>query len=185
MITGAIPVDLSAVVANASDRLRALVGSGVELQLNLEPGGLWVAADAGHIEQILLNLITNARDATPRGGTVTVETSRVHIGQDFLERKVRGSPCGEFLPSSEGNYARLVVRDTGIGMDLATQAKVFLPFFTAKEVGKGAGLGLSITYGMVKANYGGILVESELGRGSSFVVYLPEAPAPVSLPERL
>jgi signal transduction histidine kinase len=174
-----ITMDLSAVVTAMTPTLREMIGANIALQLNLEREGLWVKADAGRIEQVVVNLITNARDAMPEGGTITVETSRVNLGPEFLGRKVRGGPYGEFLPPSEGDYARLSVRDTGTGIDAASQAKIFLPYFTTKAVGKGSGLGLCIVYGIVKQGGGGILVESELGRGACFEIYLPEIPAPV------
>jgi two-component system, cell cycle sensor histidine kinase and response regulator CckA len=169
-----ISMDLSAVVAEMQPRLREMIGGNIAFQLNLEREGLWVKADAGRIEQVVVNLISNAQDAMPEGGTITVETTRVNVGPHFLGRTVRGGPYGEFLPPSEGNYARLSVRDTGMGIDAASQAKIFLPFFTTKAVGKGSGLGLCVVYGFVKQGGGGISVESELGRGACFEIYLPE-----------
>ncbi|MGD0509115.1 MAG: ATP-binding protein [Terriglobales bacterium] len=182
-------MDLSAVVAEMSDILREMIGANIALQLNLEREGLWVKADAGLIEQVVVNLISNARDAMPQGGSITVETSRVNVDEDFLKRKAAES-VGPRLPMPppappEGNCVRLLVRDIGTGMDAATKAMIFMPFWTTKEVGNGEGLGLCFVYGVVKNGGGGILVESELGRGACFEVYLPEIPAPVGQREDL
>ena len=177
MIDNEITMDLGAVVAAMEPRLRELIGANIALQLNLECEGLWVKADAGRIEQVVVNLITNARDAMPEGGTITVEASRVNVSPDFVRRKVNESKDFKSLPSmpSEGNYVRLLVRDTGIGMDATAKRYVFAPFWTTKAVGKGTGLGLSIVDGIVKESAGWISVASELGRGACFEVYLPEA----------
>ncbi len=179
MIKEEIPVNLSSVVAEMAAELREMIGANIALQLNLEREGLWVKADTGRIEQVVVNLITNGRDAMPEGGTITVETSRVNVDSDFLGRKVRGGPYGEFLPPAEGNYARLSVRDTGMGIDPASQAKIFLPYFTTKAVGKGSGLGLCIVYKIVETSRGGILVDSEPGRGACIEIYLREVEAPI------
>jgi len=115
----------------------------------------------------------------PQGGIITVETSRVNVDQALVRRQAAESPGPHaFLTPPEGNCVRLLVRDTGTGMDSVTKSRIFLPFFTTKEVGKGKGLGLNIVYGIVKNSGGGISVESELGRGASFEVYLPEVAAP-------
>ncbi len=169
MIKEEIPVNVSSVVAEMAAELREMIGANIALQLNLEREGLWVKADTGRIEQVVVNLITNGRDAMPEGGTITVETSRVNVDSDFLGRKVRGGPYGEFLPPAEGNYARLSVR----------QAKIFLPYFTTKAVGKGSGLGLCIVYKIVETSRGGILVDSEPGRGACIEIYLREVEAPI------
>jgi two-component system cell cycle sensor histidine kinase/response regulator CckA len=166
-------LDLTVVVPEISDMLRKLIGANIDLQIHLAPERLWVKADEGQIEQVVVNLVVNARDAMPNGGTVTVETSLVNVGQDFVKQQAT-------LP--EGRYVRLVVRDTGIGMDAATQARIFDPFFTTKAAGKGTGLGLSTVYGIVRQSGGWIAVESEPGRGASFEVYLREVPAPIVQP---
>jgi len=164
-------LDLSTVVAETSDMLRTLIGTNIDLQMDLEHKGLWVKADEGQIEQVVVNLIVNARDAMPQGGVITVETSDVNLDREFIKR----------IPTlGEGPYVRLVVRDGGIGMDSATQSRIFEPFFTTKPAGKGTGLGLSTVYGIVRQSGGWISVDSELGRGSNFEVYLRRVPEPVS-----
>lgn len=162
-------LDLSEVVAETSDMLRNLIGAHIELQMSLEDKGLWVKADEGQIEQVVVNLIVNARDALPQGGVITVETSPFTAGRDFVLR----DPA-----LTEGDYVRLTVRDTGIGMDAATQARIFEPFFTTKVAGKGTGLGLSTVYGIIRQSGGWISVESEPGRGARFEVYLHRVPPP-------
>jgi len=183
MIDNEITMDLSAAVAAIQARLRELIGANIALQLNLECEGLWVKADAGRIEQVVVNLTSNARDAMPQGGTITVETSRVCIGPAFVGPKVGIRPKvdypdalygGKLLSLPEGNYARLVVSDTGTGMDAATRAMIFMPFWTTKAVGKGVGIGLCVVYKIVNQSGGWLSVESELGRGACFEIYLPE-----------
>jgi two-component system cell cycle sensor histidine kinase/response regulator CckA len=157
-----------------------MIGANIALQLNFEREGLWVKGDAEWITNVVVNLISNARDAMPQGGIITVETSRVNVGPDLVRRKVSESKDFAGIASpSEGNYVRLLVRDNGTGMDATTKAKCFNPFFTTKDVGKGTGLGLCIVYGVVKQSDGWISMESELGRGTNVEVYLPEIPAHV------
>ena len=170
-------MDLSNLVARMNNKLRELIGTDITLQLNLEREGLWVEADARQIEHVVAELISNARDAMPQGGIITVETSRV------IRSKGGQSEFAQLPAMPDGNYVRLVVRDTGIGMDAYTRAECFEPFFTTKPVGKGQGLGLSIMYGIVKTSGGSISLESEPGRGTCFEVYLPEIPAPVGQPD--
>jgi signal transduction histidine kinase len=167
-------------VGNLVHLIREMIGANIALQLNLEREGLWVKGDAEWITRVVVNLISNARDAMPEGGTITVEASRLNLGPDLVRRKVSESKDFAGIASpSEGNYVRLVVRDTGIGMDAYTKAECFNPFFTTKDVGKGTGLGLSIVYEVVKQSNGWISMESELGRATNVEVYLPEIPAPV------
>ena len=123
-----------------------------------------IFADRVQIEHLLMNLVTNARDAMPTGGTITIQTQSAHIDEQFIKEHGYGMA---------GNYAFLTVSDTGEGIDSKTKRKIFEPFFTTKEQGKGTGLGLSMVYGIVKQNDGYIDVDSEPGRGTTFKVYLP------------
>ncbi|MEW5977690.1 MAG: PAS domain S-box protein [Acidobacteriota bacterium] len=157
-------LDLNSIVANMHKMLQRLIGEDVSLKIHLEPT-LWrVRADPGQIEQVLMNLAVNARDAMPDGGALTIETSNV------------GAESGELLRLrgvAPGDYVQLSVADTGEGMDEETRLRCFEPFFTTKDQGKGTGLGLSTVYGIVQQSEGHIFVESERGRGCRFVVYLP------------
>lgn len=157
-------LDLNAIVLDLEKILRRLIGE--QIQLRTRPfDGLWpVKADPGQIEQAILNLAINARDAMPDGGTLTIETANVeHGAEDVLSH-------ASALP---GSYAMVAVSDTGIGMNEEVKARIFEPFFTTKEQGKGTGLGLSTTYGIVKQSGGHILCDSEPGRGATFRLYLP------------
>jgi PAS domain S-box-containing protein len=160
-------LDLNSLVIENTRMLGRLVGAEIKMDSVLFPS-LWpVFADSGQLEQVLLNLVVNARDAMPDGGKILVETSNVSLGDD-----------GRTDPETRlaaGSYVMLCVRDTGTGMDEAVRRRLFEPFFTTKEPGRGTGLGLSTVLGIVKEHQGGVAVESAPGQGSAFRVYLPKA----------
>jgi signal transduction histidine kinase/CheY-like chemotaxis protein len=157
-------LDLAKVVAEMEQFLRRLIGTRVELHVAIGPGTLPVKADPSQVQQVIINLATNACDAMPDGGRLTIETSAFD-----RDDGVAGPPL------TPGRYALLEVRDTGVGMDADTRRLAFNPFFTTKEVGRGTGLGLATVYGIVEQSGGSIFIDSEPGRGSSFSVYLPRA----------
>ena len=159
---------LGDVVRGMDTMLRRLIGPEIDFEIVVPTEPLRVVADSGQIEQCVMNLVVNARDAMPEGGRVTVRLDEVELDDDGAAAFVDGRP---------GLYARLSVADTGTGMDQAIRAKLFEPFFTTKEQGKGTGLGLSIVYGIVKQSGGYITVTSEIGRGATFLIYLPIAAA--------
>lgn len=168
-------LDLNTIVANVEKMLHRVIREDIELK-TVFAQNLWsVGADSGQIEQVVVNLTVNARDAMPHGGMITIETGNVTLGDDFPGHGSRAKP---------GAYVMLAVSDTGTGMDPETQARVFEPFFTTKEPGKGTGLGLATVYGIVEQLGGDIRLQSELGFGTTFKIYLPRAdgtelPAPV------
>jgi two-component system, cell cycle sensor histidine kinase and response regulator CckA len=137
----------------------------VQLKLDLAKAVAPVLADPAQVEQVLLNLIVNARDAMPNGGMITVHTATVQLDARAPEIVQAGIAPGKFV--------LLAVSDNGIGMDQATQARIFEPFFTTKETGRGTGLGLSTVYGIIRQTGGAITVQSDRGKGASFRVYLP------------
>ena len=160
------PFPLEKVVNGMETMLRRLIGPEIDFRIQRPAEPLIVFADPGQIEQVLLNLVVNARDAMPEGGRLTVTVDAVELDETAAAAFVEGKP---------GRYARLSVADSGHGMDEHTRAKLFEPFFTTKEQGKGTGLGLSIVYGIVKQAGGYITVTSEPGRGATFLIYLPLA----------
>ena len=159
-------VDLNAIVMNIEKMLRRIIGEDIELITALSAGELPVLVDAGQMEQVMMNLATNARDAMPDGGQLSIQTEAVYVDSHYAEV--------HFFQNAD-TYAVLRVSDTGIGMDQATKDNIFEPFFTTKEVGKGTGLGLSMVYGIIKQHNGNIRVYSEAERGTTFKIYLPLA----------
>jgi PAS domain S-box-containing protein len=175
-------VDLNALVSNLEGMLVRLIGEDIELKTTLAPGLGRVRVDPGQIEQVLMNLVVNARDAMPDGGHLAIQTERAEFDADYVASHVE---------ARAGPYAMLAVTDSGVGIDAATQARMFDPFFTTKELGRGTGLGLSTVYGIVKQSGGYIWCYSEVGVGTTFKIYLPlveadgsparAAPSPVPL----
>jgi two-component system, cell cycle sensor histidine kinase and response regulator CckA len=161
-------VDVNAMVTGMSDMLGRLIGAHIQLVTVLAPDLGPVLADRGQLEQVLMNLMVNARDATPRGGPVVVETAEVELDDSSSQHDQVIVP---------GSYVMLAVTDSGTGMDVETKRRLFEPFFTTKEQGKGTGLGLATAYGIVKQSGGSIWVYSELGHGTTFKVFLPRAGA--------
>jgi PAS domain S-box-containing protein len=177
-------LDLNAVIKDVEKMLKRLISEDVQLHTALDPALGRIKADQGQIEQVIMNLAVNARDALPNGGELTISTCNFHMDEDFVRRYP--------YPVSLGDYVRLTVVDNGVGMDAATRGRVFEPFFTTKEKGKGTGLGLSLVYGVVKQSGGYIEVISEPGAGATFHIYLPKAEAaldpqkrPAELPDSL
>ena len=165
-------VDLNALVNQMSEMLRGLLGEEMEFVVSLDPEAGWLNADPGQIEQVVMNLVVNARDAMPRGGRLTLETAR-------LDAKAVRALRAAVPP---GDYVMLAVSDTGVGMDAGTQSRIFEPFFTTKNKDEGTGLGLSVVYNIVRGSAGHVRVSSAPGRGSTFQIFFPRAEAPIPLP---
>ena len=160
-----VKIDINEIINGVARMARRLIGADVQLKLKLSKSVAQVLADPAQIEQVLLNLIVNARDAMPNGGMITVQTANARLDAQAPEIVQAGIAPGPFV--------LLAVSDTGIGMDPATQARIFEPFFTTKDTGRGTGLGLSTVYGIVRQTGGAISVQSERGKGASFRVHLP------------
>lgn len=161
-----VVLDLNLVVTEMDQMLRRLIDEDINLLLTLMADPCWVKADPVQVEQIIMNLVINARDAMPVGGTIVISTGK--------EKRRGNAPQFHQRPPSH-EYIHLTVADSGAGMDAETQARIFEPFFTTKEAGKGTGLGLSMVFGIVQQHNGWIEVDSEIGRGTTFHIYLPSA----------
>jgi two-component system cell cycle sensor histidine kinase/response regulator CckA len=164
-------LDINRLIGTVSTMLRRLIGEDIDLRLELRQDLGQVSADPGQLEQVLMNLVVNARDAMPNGGTLTIETADIQIGESFKGRKIAVKP---------GAYTLIAVSDTGSGMDEATQARLFEPFFTTKVHGRGTGLGLSTVFGIVSQSGGCVDVYSVPGKGTSVKVYLPRIDQPLT-----
>ena len=166
-------LDLNSLVSRMSEMLLGVLRDEMEFVVKLDPDAGCVSADPGQIEQVIMNLVVNARDAMPQGGKLTLETA--HIGDDAI----RGSRAAD-LPG--GDYVMLSVADTGIGMDADTQSRIFEPFFSTKSRDEGTGLGLSVVYNIVRASGGRVRVSSEVGQGATLQIFFPRVPAPPKPP---
>jgi signal transduction histidine kinase len=167
------PVDLNAVVADIEPMLRRLIGEDVELRTELAPDLGWVQADVGQLDQVILNLVVNARDALTDGGSIVLSTANVELAEADLE---------EQPGAREGRYVAISVADTGVGIDEATRGRIFEPYFTTKDRGRGTGLGLATVLGIIEQSGGHIDVDSSVGAGSTFGVYLPRSADPRAAP---
>ena len=167
------PVDINALIGEMTGMLKRLIGANIEVKHSLAPDLCPVIGDPGQIQQILMNLVVNAKDAMKQGGRLTIETSQIELDNSSFHRE-------KVVP---GPFVMLAVSDTGEGMSAEVQSKLFEPFFTTKGTGGGTGLGLSTTYGIVKQSKGHIWVYSEIGRGTTFKIFLPCSESPVAIPQ--
>jgi PAS domain S-box-containing protein len=166
-------LDLNSILAGMENVLRHLVGNNGEVRITPGPGLKAVKADAGQIEQVIVNIAMNAAEAMPNGGTLSLETDNVTLDEAYVSR---------FPELKAGEYVMLAISDTGVGMSEAVRTRVFEPFFSTKPVGQGTGLGLATCYGILKQSGGHISVYSEPARGSTFKIYLPPVEAPAQIP---
>jgi two-component system cell cycle sensor histidine kinase/response regulator CckA len=162
-------IDVNAIVADMERLLRPLIGEDIELTTSLAPSVGCTRADAGQLEQVIMNLVVNAKDAMPSGGKICIRTASVTLDDSYR-------PENTFIKN--GPYVMIAVSDNGQGMDRETQARIFEPFFTTKEKGKGTGLGLSTVYGIIKQSGGYVFVQSEINRGTVFTIYFPRVDEP-------
>jgi two-component system, cell cycle sensor histidine kinase and response regulator CckA len=165
-------IQVGAVLANVQKFLGRVIGETIALEMKIEPGLRDVMADAAQLEQVMLNLCVNARDAMPKGGRLVVEAARAELDEAFCRTRLQARP---------GEYVRITVRDEGQGMTPEVLQRIFEPFFTTKETGKGTGLGLAVVYGIVKQHGGFIDVTSEVGKGTTVSVYLTPAEKPKTI----
>jgi len=161
-------LDVNETLQDMAKMLQRIIGEDVTLRLNLAEDLGRIMGDPGQVEQVIVNLAANARDAMPTGGTLTIETANVMLGAEFVSEHAEAKP---------GNHTMIAVSDTGSGMPPEIMKHIFEPFFTTKEVGKGTGLGLATVYGIVSQSAGTIDVESEPGQGTTFRIYLPHVVA--------
>jgi two-component system, cell cycle sensor histidine kinase and response regulator CckA len=168
-------LNLNAVIEKMEKMLRRIVRESIEFQVVLDPALGNIKADPGQMEQVIVNLVVNARDAILGGGRLMIKTENIYLDEDYVSQHI------EIVP---GPFVKITLSDTGQGMDEATRRRIFEPFFTTKEVGKGSGLGLSTVYGIIKQSGGDITVYSELGYGTTFKIYLPRVDENVTAPAR-
>jgi CheY-like chemotaxis protein len=179
-------IELSAVVVGMEKLLRRVIGEDVELVTVLRPPAGRVRADAGQLEQVVMNLAVNARDAMPDGGALVIETASVDVSADASARTREAVELAKLVARgvmAAGPYVMLAVSDTGVGMDAATQARLFEPFFTTKALGQGTGLGLSTVRDIVRESGGHVTLYSEPGGGSLFRIYIPRVDAEARAPD--